>query len=49
MRCPVVVAAAIAAVTLAATAVVPGFRSSANAAGKLKVGFIYLGPVSDYG
>jgi basic membrane protein A and related proteins len=49
MRCPFVVAAAVAVVTLAATAIVPGVRSSAGAADKLKVGFIYLGPISDYG
>jgi basic membrane protein A len=51
MRYSVVFTAAIAAATatLAAAAIVPGALSRANAADKLKVGFIYLGPVGDFG
>jgi simple sugar transport system substrate-binding protein len=48
MRYPVVVTVAAATAALAA-AIVPGALSGANAADKLKVGFIYLGPVGDFG
>ena len=43
MRNRIVVAAAVAAVTVAAA------TFAATAADKLKVGFIYLGPVGDFG
>jgi simple sugar transport system substrate-binding protein len=51
MRYSVVVTAAIATATatLAAMAIVPGALSGAKAADKLKVGFVYLGPIGDYG
>jgi basic membrane protein A len=39
----------VAAAIAAATAIAAGVLSSANAADKLKVGFVYLGPISDYG
>src|SRR5262249_23308053 len=46
MRYSVVVTAVIAT---AATAMVSGAPSGASAADKLKVGFVYLGPVGDFG
>jgi simple sugar transport system substrate-binding protein len=47
MRRPVVVAAAIATATLAA--VVVSGASAQTVPAKLKVGFVYVGPVTDYG
>jgi simple sugar transport system substrate-binding protein len=44
-----VVTAAVATATLAAAAIVPGALPGANGADKLKVGFVYLGPVGDFG
>jgi len=42
-------AAAAAAAAFAVAAVVPGTVPGANGADKLKIGFIYLGPVGDFG
>jgi basic membrane protein A and related proteins len=41
--------AVVIAAALAGTAIVPGMLSAANAAEPLKVGFVYLGPVGDFG
>jgi len=51
MRFPLVViaASAVAAAALAAVTMMPTANSAEKAAEKLKVGFIYLGPVGDYG
>src|SRR4029077_13462382 len=53
MRLSVIAAAAAVAAVLGAAASIPGVLSGANgaekAADKLKVGFIYLGPVGDMG
>jgi len=51
MRLPVVVAAATAtaAVALAVLSILPGTLPDAKGADKLKVGFIYLGPIGDFG
>ncbi len=43
------IAVATGVAALAATAIVPGALSGANAADKLKVGFVYLGPIGDFG
>jgi basic membrane protein A and related proteins len=51
MRLPVVMTAAtaVAAAALAAVAMMPSANSAEKAGEKLKVGFIYLGPVGDFG
>src|SRR5580700_1343145 len=51
MRLPVVVTAATAAaaVAFAVTSLLPGASPDAKGADKLKVGFVYLGPVGDFG
>jgi basic membrane protein A and related proteins len=50
MRFPIIIAAAAtAAAALAAVATAPIANSAERAAEKLKVGFIYLGPIGDYG
>jgi basic membrane protein A and related proteins len=51
MRLPVVATAvaAVAAAAFAVAAVLPGTVPTAKGADKLKIGFIYLGPVGDFG
>src|SRR5262245_47172761 len=49
MRSSVVTAAAAAATSLAAAAIISGATGAEKTADKLKVGFIYLGPIGDMG